>query len=195
MPLSFGFQSRAQLEAVSPTYADELDDTIATKIIMRVQGEATADYAVRLLGHYDANDLSTSHAQNRSSDNLGVLRSYRIEPRDVRELQAGEAFVSTLSKSARRTVNPLWKLRFPLPDFSGWKNVPMPSAREHAAGDGLHFWNRYMNPGALAGIHAATLDAERRKQEQQCAEQETARQQARATLAANPGLTLRAGEA
>lgn len=195
MPLSFGFQSRAQLEAVSPTYADELDDTIATKIIMRVQGEATADYAVRLLGHYDANDLSTSHAQNRSSANLSMLRSERIEPRNVRELQAGEAFVSTLANSGGRTVNPLWKLRFPLPDFSGWKDVPLPSAHEHVAGDGLHFWNRYMNPGALAAIHAASLDVERRTQEQRATEQKDARQRARDALAANPGLTRRVGEA
>lgn len=194
MPLSFGFQSRAQLEAVSPTYADELDDTIATKIIMRVQGEATADYAVRLLGHYDANDLSTSHAQNRSSANLSMLRTFRIEPRDVRELQAGEAFVSTLANCAGRTMNPLWKLRFPLPDFSRWKDVQLPSAQEHVAGDGLNFWNRYMNPGALAAIHAAALDAERRTQEQREDEQETARQRARAMLAANPGLTRRIGE-
>ena len=50
MPLSFGFQSRAQLQAVSPTFADELDDTIASKFILRVQGKATADYAVSLLG-------------------------------------------------------------------------------------------------------------------------------------------------
>jgi hypothetical protein len=194
MPLSFGFQSRAQLEAVDPTYGDELDDTIATKIIMRVQGEATADYAVRLLGQYDTADVSTT-AHARDSANLSMMRRYRIEPRDVRELQAGEAYVSTLASINGRTVNPFWKLRFPLPDFNGWKEVALPTAQSCQEGEGLHFWQRYMNPGALAAIHAATLDAEQRRRVQREADQATALRQARDTLARNPGLVRGANDA
>lgn len=158
MPLSFGFQSRAQLDAVSPSFADELDDTIATKIILRVQGLATADYAVSLLGEFETFDAGTSSstAGDKSSQgtNLRFTKQFRIEARQLRELQPGEAYVSTLAHYGDRMRNPLWRLRLPLPDFSGWENVALPQARQHKEGVGLSFWSRYMNPAHLAAIHA-----------------------------------------
>jgi hypothetical protein len=53
-----------------------------------------------------------------------------------------------------------WQTRFgnfacPLPAFPGWQNISMPPAREHAEGEGLSFWMRYMNPPRLAEIQAS----------------------------------------
>ena len=162
MPLSFGFQSRAQLDAVGSSFADELDDTIATKIIMRVQGAATAQYAVTLLGQYETHDVGTSESSANNGSNGTSLRyaqRARIEPRQLRELQAGEAYISTLAIHDDKMANPLWKLRLPLPAFPGWQNIAMPVAREHKEGEGLSLWTRYMNPARLAEIHAAVQSA------------------------------------
>jgi type IV secretory pathway TraG/TraD family ATPase VirD4 len=100
MPLNFGFQSRAQLDAVSSVFADELDDTIASKFIMRVQGDATSQYAVRLLGMYDVREVGTSNSPGewRDSTSMRYAQKARIEQRQLRELQPGEVYISTLQQ-------------------------------------------------------------------------------------------------
>ena len=155
MPLNFGFQSRAQLEAVSPVFADELDDTIATKLVLRAQGEATAGYAVRLLGTYDMGDVGSTEASGRAGNtSLRYVEKPRIDARSLRALQPGEAYVSTLQVGASRTESPLWKLRIPEPPYGNWKAVPMPPQRDHEEGEGLGSWARYMNPARLAEIQS-----------------------------------------
>jgi hypothetical protein len=195
MPLSFGFQSRAQLDAVGSSFADELDDTIATKIILRVQGDATSQYAVRLLGQFESHEVGTSESsagEGSSGTSLRYMQRARIEPRQLRELQAGEAYISTLAKLENKMVNPLWKLRLPLPDFGGWQNVSLPPAREHVEGEGLSLWSRYMNPARLAEIHA-TVQIEAVEAESKAVEQTAkGRDEARADMVQNPGLNLRA---
>lgn len=190
MPLNFGFQSRAQLDAVSRVFADELDDTIATKLIMRVQGSATADYAVRLLGTYDVRDVGTSDSPGAGRDSTSVryTQKPRIEARQLRELQAGEAYVSTLERRAERTANPLWKLRIPEPPYHDWQAVPMPPARPHAEGEGLGLWTRYMNPVRLAEIHAQIVAAATEQDARAAAESAQGRAGAREQARYNPGL-------
>lgn len=186
MPLSFGFQSHAQLRAVSSTYADELDDTIATKIIMRVQGGDTAQYAVRLLGKHDFLDVGVQHSPRGVESSLRYMRRNRIDERSLRQLQCGEAYVSSLVRDGERMRNPLWRLQFGLPNFGLQKDVSLPPARTHVEGEGLGLWNRYMNPVALTEIHRVTgrtkrvseVDTDMRK----------ARAEARAVIEGNPGL-------
>ena len=189
MPLSFGFQSRAQLDAVSSTFADELDDTIATKIILRVQGSKTSLYAIDLLGQYEAHDIGTSESSSgHDSTSVHYVQQARINPRQLRELQPGEAYVSTLIKSSDKVSNPLWKLRLPLPDFKGWQAIELPAARVHEEGNGLSLWSRYMNPSRLAEIHAtvesALLEIEGKVQATIALNREAAFER----LALNPGL-------
>jgi hypothetical protein len=194
MPLSFGFQSRAQLNAVSHTFADELDDTIATKIVFRVQGEKTAEYAVTLLGDYETLDAGTSAdgSAQRQTDATSVryIIKPRIDPRQLRELQPGEAYVSTLAVVDSKMKNPLWHLRLPLPDFPGWRDVPLPAGRGHIEGEGLSFWSRYMNPARLAEIHEHTQGVA--KQREQARKLSNKQEQAEATkaLEKNQGFAL-----
>jgi DNA polymerase III delta prime subunit len=194
MPLSFGFQSRAQLDAVGPTFADELDDTIANKVVLRVQGTATADYAVTLLGEYDTLDVGTgdsSQGENGSNSNsLRYVKKARIDQRQLRELQAGEAYVSTLATVNGQMVNPLWKLRVPMPKTDGWQQVPLPAAKAHEEGEGLSFWNRYMNPAKLAEINAAISAAVIEKEKAQTEINIKAQGDAKVTIENNPGFTL-----
>ena len=193
MPLSFGFQSRAQLDAVGSSFADELDDTIATKIILRVQGDATSQYAVRLLGQYETHDVGTSESSmnnGSSGTSLRYMQRARIEPRQLRELQAGEAYISTLAIHDDKMSNPLWKLRLPLPAFPGWQNISMPAAREHREGEGLSLWTRYMNPAKLAEIHA-TVQMEAAAVKLRVVEHAAkGREEAAAIMKQNPGFKL-----
>ncbi len=153
MPLSFGFQSHAQLRAIGPGYADELDDTIATKVIMRVQGEGTSRYAAHLLGQHDTVDLGTRSWSDGSEYSLRFARRFRVCERALRELRPGEAYVSTLQDCPKGARNPLWRLRFALPEFGSWQSVALPLAPTFVPGDGLGFWSRYMNPKTLAEFH------------------------------------------
>ena len=145
MPLSFSFQSLAQVKAVSQTFADELDDNLATKIILRVQGEDTAAFALRLLGDYDAFEVSTSQLAERAGTALGVSQRARLNARELRELAEGEAYVSTLIRDGSRMINPLWRVRLPRPAFDHWQAVTLPPARSHAQGTGLGLWQRYID--------------------------------------------------
>jgi hypothetical protein len=190
MPLNFGFQSRAQLDAVSSVFADELDDTIATKFIMRVQGDATSQYAVRLLGMYDVRDVGTSNSPGewRDSTSMRYTQKARIEQRQLRELQPGEVYISTLQQRDDRIVNPLWKLRIPEPPYQNWKNIPMPAARTHEEGRGLSLWTRYMNPVRLAEIHADIEAVATEQAARTLGNAARARDDARAQLVINPGL-------
>jgi hypothetical protein len=190
MPLNFGFQSRAQLDAVSSVFADELDDTIASKFIMRVQGDATSQYAVRLLGMYDVREVGTSNSPGewRDSTSMRYAQKARIEQRQLRELQPGEVYISTLQQRDDRIVNPLWKLRIPEPPYQDWKNISMPAARTHEEGEGLSLWTRYMNPVRLAEIHADIEAAAAEQEARTLGNAARARDEARAQLAINPGL-------
>jgi len=190
MPLSFGFQSHAQLRAVSHTYADELDDTIATKIIMRVQGESTAQYAARLLGKFDFLDVGAHYSTGRSESSLRYMRRDRIDGRALRQLQRGEAYISTLLQNGERISNPLWRLRFTLPEFGTWSAVPLPETRLHAEGEGLGFWGRYMDPTALSDIHRSVERAKRVADTSANARNEQSRADAQAAISANPGLRV-----
>jgi hypothetical protein len=84
-------------------------------------------------------------------------------------------------------ANPLWKLRLPLPAFPGWQNISMPLAREHAEGEGLSFWTRYMNPSRLAEIQAALQAAELEKERAQVEINTKGREEAKADIEHNPG--------
>lgn len=185
MPLSFGFQSRAQLETVSRAFADELDDTIATKVILRIQGDSTAAYAQRLLGLYDKTRISTSQRDDSQGEgsNVSAQATARIDARALRELSPGEAYISTLEPTRHGVANPLWKLRFPLPPFDGWRQVPMPTARIHEEGEGLGYWTRFVDEQQIAELLAVLDDREA------VAERDltTRRTVADAALAGNPG--------
>lgn len=186
MPLSFGFQSRAQLESVSKQFADELDDTIATKIILRIQGDETAAYAQRLLGAYEKHRFSetTRDGASMKSTSISTQDASRIDARTLRELRAGEAFISTLEPGADGQMkSPLWKLRLPLPDFSGWQDIPMPAAKEHQEGDGLRYWERFVDEVHLDELMERIRDQEENETAQVAGDLEAAVD----ALASNPG--------
>jgi hypothetical protein len=63
----------------------------------------------------------------------------------------------------------------------------MPPAREHADGEGLSFWRRYMNPSRLAEIQASLQAAELEKERAQVEINTKGREEAKADIEHNPG--------
>lgn len=165
MPLFFSFQSLAQLESVSPAFKDELDDTIANKIVLRVMGDSTSHYAVRLMGEYERTELGSSDLDGRDGTSLMNRTVFRTTAQDFKQLRPGEAYLSTLMDVDGHTLNPIFKTRLPLADFSGWREVPMPTHQQNSgAGEGLNFWLKYMDPATMAAIQA---EAERQADPEQ----------------------------
>lgn len=153
MPLSFGFQSTAHLEAVSHTFLSALDDTVATKIVMRTQGNATSAFVQKLLCDYEVAEITQSDSAVRG-ETMSMRKEFRIDPRALRELNPGEAYISTLSDERGKTKNPLWKAALKRPDFTGWQDVALPAARTHEEGRGLGFWKKYMAGADMKSLTA-----------------------------------------
>lgn len=149
MPLSFMFQSRAQLQDVSPTYETELDDNIATKVMLRINGQETAEFACQLMGTYDTREVATSILGQRDGTSMSVREAPRLKPADFKALDPGEAYISTLLQTPTGTRNELYKVKFPLVEMDGWQTVTV-AQTGHAvsdfAEDGLNLWSRYMTP-------------------------------------------------
>ncbi len=143
MPLSFGFQSIAHLDAVSPTFLTAIDDTIVTKIIMRVHGNATSEFVQKLLCDFEIAEITQSDSTVKG-ETMMMRKEARIDRRALRELSPGQAYVSTTMEDGKNTINPIWKVQLQRPDFSGWQDVALPEAKAHEEGEGLGFWKKYM---------------------------------------------------
>jgi hypothetical protein len=152
MPLSFMFQSRAQLQDVSHTYETELDDNIATKVLFRINGQQTAEFACRLSGTFETREVSTSILGDRDGTSLSVREVPRLSPADFKALDPGQGFLSTLLQTDAGTEHALYKVRFPRVSMPGWSRVTLPGSTHTPvdyADDGLNLWARYMTPEAL----------------------------------------------
>ena len=154
MPLIFSFQSLAQIKSVSDNFARELDDNLATKIILRVNGEDTANFAINLLGEYESIQVGTSQLGERGGTSLGLRNESLITPRDLRELNPGECFISTIVKIDGQTKNPIWKLRIPRAPYTDetLAKIEMPQPVQHQCTSGLCLWEKYMNPQTAKGF-------------------------------------------
>ena len=135
--------------------------------------------------------MQRAHALHRRRK-LHVIHRHRIVGAEIaailRELQPGEAYVSTLQRVNDRDTNPLWRVQIPLPPVLGWEHVPMPDAIAHHEGNGLSLWTRYMQPGQLAKIHAQTLMTLREETEERERQAAALSRDARLQLVENPGL-------
>ncbi len=151
MPLIFSFQSLAQIKSVSDNFARELDDNLATKIILRVNGEDTANFAINLLGDYSKIQIGTSQMGERDGTSLGMMKESIVTPRDLRELNPGECYISTIFTSGGQTNNPIWRLRIPRAPYTdeSLATTLMPAPVIYERSNGLNLWDKYMNPNSL----------------------------------------------
>lgn len=156
MPLIFSFQSWAQVESISQSFADELDDNLATKIILRVNGSKTAKFAMTLLGEHDALKVGTSDSTLSEGTNIGYVNKSRVSGRMLREFLGGEGILSTLYENKGKMENPFLRLRFPLANYGGQDvdAIKMPAKKDHDEGDGLGLWAKYMNPSLIDDLES-----------------------------------------
>lgn len=162
MPLIFSFQSLAQVKIVSDNFARELDDNLATKIILRVNGEDTANFAINLLGERQSVQFGSSKHGDHDGSSYGLKDASRIDARDLRELLPGECYISTVMQTGETMQNPLWKLRIPRAPYTdaALADASLPEPRPYEEGEGLGFWNKYMNPQAYKSIPVNENDIE-----------------------------------
>lgn len=154
MPLNFTFQSVAHLETVDNVFVHEMEDNIQTKIFLRVAGRRTAAFAVEVLDKYETIETSRSESGDRSSKTMTAKSADIIRTRDLRELNPGEAYVSTILKAGDKTRNPLYKCQFPSPVLDMTVDAALPTARRHEEGHGLGLWTKYMNTARAAVIQS-----------------------------------------
>lgn len=148
MPLSFLFQSVAQLESVGRTFKDELDDTVATKIALRVMGDESGAYIVKKFGQYETLELSQhQNPHNGTGEGTSAQRIDRLSISDLKDLDVGEAYLNTLELHGPKSSNRFFRARFPLVDMVGWESVDWPVKDKLTQGKGLDLWGQYMNRG------------------------------------------------
>lgn len=153
MPPHFTFQSPAQLDEVSPTFRNEIDDTVSVKIIMRVMSKHTAKMAKELIGSYETHDMSRSVTEQRGDAyNIMSTQVDRIKEEDFYELDAGQAIVATSEYQAHTCKTRRYKVQFPLLDTDGWKDVEIAAPEIQKEVDNapcLNLWQRYYNAEAI----------------------------------------------
>ncbi len=152
MPISFSFQSTAHLKEVSQQFMDSLDDTQAVKILLRLMGEDSADFAVRLFGQYDGLQLNTSVLGDKRGISINNRdNADRISRRDLKNLNAGEAFISTLEYSKTgEAESRFYKTVFPLPFNDDWVNESLPEITMRSTGSGLGLYERHVEQKGVA---------------------------------------------
>lgn len=178
MLAAFSFQSVAQIKEVSFNFLEQMDDLAATKIFLRVQGASTIDFAKTILDRYEIAEVSASKNQMYTGNSIGIRDIERVCGRDLRELDTGQAYISTQITKGIEARNPFWQMRFPLPDFGDWENSEIPKYKQQDnLSVGLRFWERYLNPHKLEEI----------RQLAQQAKTIPTTEEATQTLTSNPG--------
>lgn len=149
MPSSFMFQSKGQMDEVSPHFANQIDDTVPTKIFLRVTGAATSTWASQVLGTYSDIQYSVSDRKDDGMDGsaLGERETPRVLNHELQGLDDGEAFITSTDRlSGGRASAQHTRVRFPLPVMQidpSTVNWPRPRIPEPAPGLGL--WDEYMS--------------------------------------------------
>ena len=165
LPQILSFQSIGQMREVAPEFLTVLDDNLATKVVMRVMGEDTAAWAARLLGGYERLGAGVSELGGRQGASLQAAYRPRVEARELRELEPGGAYLSTVIREGAATRNPLWRTRLPYPELERPpENIGWPRPEPEPAGPGpggLGLWDRHMNGRRWAAVREAASRAPR----------------------------------
>lgn len=162
MPINFFFQSRGQTDVVdhAKNFTTQIQDNIGTMIALRINGFDTASWVAQQFGTYETETVSFRDGEQMVS----TIDKPRVKAEELRDLDAGEAFIQTLvtgeggSISNRRLLT-----RFPLPEEKlaapeTWPVVDM--GLENKDVDGLHYWSKFMDKDNLIEhMKSAVIDA------------------------------------
>lgn len=160
MPLNFFFQSIGQLREVGKNFETQMDDNIATKIIMRSNGADTKAFAVNMFDTYesvDATQMESTQGKNRQT--LSVRAKDRLSKSDISNLDDGEAYIHTVVRSRGRAQNEMYKVRFPYMATKESKVIDWPAAKESPQGEGFGLWSKYMDEEKAEAIRDCAIKA------------------------------------
>jgi len=149
LPIHFAFQSKGQMDTIDLSFANIIDDTVSTKIFLRLAGLATRLWASAMMGTYEDVSYNVSDKVDDGMDgsNMGLNERPRMRPEDFRRLHDGEAAIQSLIKKDKGLIEALdVKVRFPLapqnvkPEDIGWPVIEL-----NEQSDGIGFWDKYMS--------------------------------------------------
>lgn len=164
VPIHLLFQSKAQMDEIDPTFADQIDDTVSTKVFLRIMGERTRDWASRMMGTYEDIKYSVSDRSDNALDgsSLGTMKDARVEPQEFAQLHDGEAIVSTTFKLEKGLIRSRRvRVRFPLPPTeSDPADVDWPKCNPLPEVEGLGLWDHYMTIQSSKKPRAESSDSE-----------------------------------
>ncbi len=157
MPVSFLFQSRGQTDRVEGgrVFTTEITDNIGGLVILRINGEDSAEWAANQFGKFDTHELARTDSTQYEGNNLTTIEKPRVRSDGLRNMNAGEAYINCLITGEKgKVANKRYKARFPLPDFTGANDVSWPVINVHNNDDqpGLHLWRDFMNKERLRDL-------------------------------------------
>jgi len=113
--ITIAHQSIGDLRAVSPDFAQQVNDLTNTKIFLRVNDPETAQSFSDSLGTYETTELTRqvqlSSSQSQNSNLMGsekTVDQYRIHPSDIKNLRDGEAVIKTSSGYGKVSLCPYY---------------------------------------------------------------------------------------
>lgn len=154
LPVSFFFQSKGQMDEVASTFADIMDDTVATKIFLRMLGQKSCEWASRSMGTYEAYKYTISDREQEGLDgsSLGLAAEPRVLPQDFRDLSDGECYCATNLKASKGKAKSLYtKFRFPLAEkiIDDVSSIDWPTPVLNPPKDGLGLWEKFVSQNTI----------------------------------------------
>ncbi|EAR07571.1 TraM recognition domain-containing protein [Reinekea blandensis] len=154
MPIHFAFQSKGQMDTIDPSFANIIDDTVSTKVFLRIAGLATRKWASEMMGTYEdvSYNVSDKAEDGLDGSNMGVMERPRVRPEDFRRLHDGQAIIQTLLKKDKGLIEALdVKVRFPLaPENEDAKAIGWPIIEPTEQAPGLGYWDEYMSDDLIS---------------------------------------------
>ena len=168
MPISFLFQSRGQTDRVEAgrIFTTEVTDNIGGMVILRINGQDTAEWAANQFGRYETAELSRTENTSYEGNNLTMKEAPRVKSDTLRDLDAGEAYINCLvTGAAGRIDNKRYLTRFPMLDFKDSDSVKWPVIATIKNNDceGLHLWRDFMDKDRLKELKKQIVEKELEK--------------------------------
>lgn len=165
MPCSFLFQSKGQTDRVETggSFTTEITDNIGSIFAFRLNGFGSASWAANQFGTFESNELQVNENTKSSGQGLSTHEKARVSPDDLMDLDAGEAYFSTLIYGEKgRAQRKRYKARFPHPDISTAEEYDWPiieKGKHNNDCEGLHLWRDFMDRDRLKDLKKEVIEA------------------------------------
>lgn len=164
MPVSFFFQSRGQTDKVDigRIFTTEIMDNIGGFCALRINGIDSAEWVSKQFGTYESQELSATDSSGFDSRSMQTVDKPRVKPDSLRDMNAGECYLSTYAMGAGGAVRAMkYKVRFPMPETKLTPPLDWPKIDGiilNSECDGVHLWRDFMDKDRLNDIKKQTIE-------------------------------------